>query len=194
MTIIYRKKRNPHIVAAGKAAARGELLTCDCPKCGNEAKVVEKHKDRATYKCVGCNELSTFTIAPDDVVKVPRTKKSTPGILIRDRSKEKNTTVDENVETEEITDNIETNLNTIREGMEKRSNLLFEYAGKDGNKTLRDVEPYKLMRNKKGELMLYAYCIAGNGIRTFKLSSIKSMSVSETEFKPRWIIEDNIKK
>ena len=194
MAIIYRRNRNPQLVAAGKKAARGETNTYNCPKCGNMSTMTEKYKDRATYKCDACGELATYTIDPGDVKKLHRTPKSPTGIIVRDKSKEKDATLVDTTQIEEIKGDVEGNLNIIRDGMEKRSNLMFEYKGKDGGKTLRDVEPYKLFRNKKGELVLYAYCIAGKGIRIFKLNSIKSIEVSQTEFKPRWVLEDKIKK
>ena len=193
MTIIYRKHRHPHLISAGRAAARGETSTFNCPTCGSVSKMVEKYKDRATYKCNACGELSTFTINPGDVKKLHKTQKNPTGILVRDRSKENKT---KNIETkpqEKVEGNIKENLNNIREGMKKRSNLMFEYIGKNGDKTLRDVEPYKLIVSKKGELILYAYCTVGKGIRTFKLNNIKGVEVSQTEFKPRWVLEDKIK-
>lgn len=166
-----------------------------CPNCGYEAKLIEIYKDRKVYKCTKCMEISTYTILPDKPNKTNKHKgkqKEIPGIIIRDRSKEKEK--DKKEHTKEDSDPPTTMLQEIERGMESTQILSFEYVTKDGKKSMRRVEPYKITKDASGNIILYAFCLEGGGIRVFKLNGMKNIKSMEYTFKPRWPIENEIKR
>lgn len=196
MAIIYHK-RHPHIVNNAKEAAKGKEEIHDCPQCGNEANIVEKYRDRATYKCTKCKAVSTYSIHPGDVQRIKKNNKY-KGVLVRDRSKEvKEKEIEdpkeENIEKKEQALERENTMGTIREAMSKVHLLKLNYVSKSGEKSNRSVEPYKIIRDRHGDIILYAYCVEKKGIRVFKLKGITGIKLTEESFDPRWALEDKLK-
>ena len=58
--------------------------------------------------------------------------------------------------------------------------------------TSRNVEPYKLVRNGNGDVIVYAYCLDKEGIRTFKLHNVSDLVLQDYTFTPRWDIVDQV--
>lgn len=197
---ILHKRRHPILVSrATQEASKADADMHSCPKCGNDAKLVEKYTDRSTYKCVKCKAESIYTRPPTDYKKI---KTSKGPIIVRDMSKQrrketKKPKEEEHREPEEDNDQtpkgmLET-VGTIRQGLESTSLLGFEYTDSKGQKSKRNVEGYKLAKNKNGELVLWGYCVENEGIRVFKLSKIRRLSKQPYTYKPRWPIEDRLK-
>lgn len=185
----------------GKEAAKGESDTTHCPNCGNIAKLIEKHRDRATYKCTKCNSINTFTRPPTDFERKQKTSPNQSMIVIRDKSKEekkekkeivaeKGTDVPEKG-TEEVP---KYTVDTIRKSLQHAKVMNFKYMDRNGTKSTRNVEPYKLMKQSNGEIILYAYCLDSEGIRTFKINRIRKIKQLSYQFKPRWPCEDKLGK
>ena len=198
MAILYSKmhriKKN-----AGKEAAKGESDTTHCPSCGNVSNLIEKHRDRATYKCTKCNAINTFTRPPTDYKNVQKNHPKQSMIVVRDRSKEnkkekkedvpKSETNDLKNETEEVP---KYTIDTIRKSLSHAKVMNFKYLDREGKKSARNVEPYKLVRNNNGEIILYAYCLDNEGIRTFKINRIRKVKQLSYQFEPRWPLEDKL--
>ena len=190
----------------GKEAAKGESDTTHCPNCGNEAKLIEKHRDRATYQCTKCNAINTFTRPPIDYERKHKSKPNQSLIVIRDKSKEaskeKNDLKNETTDLEKGTDDPKNGtedlpkytIDTLRKSLQHAKVVHFNYMDRDGKKSVRDVEPYKLVRNNNGEIILYAYCLANEGIRTFKINRIRKIKQLSYSFDPRWPLEDTLGK
>lgn len=191
MAVLY-KKRHPHKTSAGKQSASEEPGIHDCPQCGNQSKLIEQHRDRSTYKCIKCNAISTFTNLPGKPNKKYKKKGPAPGIVVRDRS-EKKAEEPEPVQTsDENTEAFSLNINTVNEGMVNTRKVSFEYIDTKGNRTVRDIEPYKLMKNRKGEIILYGFCKTSKGIRTFKLQRVFGVRLLDEVFEPRWAVENKL--
>jgi len=198
MAILYSKmnriKKNQ-----GKEAAKGESDTTHCPNCGNIAKLTEKHRDRATYKCTKCNAINTFTRPPTDYERVQKKSPNQSLIVVRDKSKEakkekkeavvKSETIDPKNGTEEVP---KYTIDTIRKSLQHAKVLNFNYMDRNGQKSARNVEPYKLIRQSDGAIILYAYCLESSGIRTFKINRIRKIKQLSYVFEPRWPLEDKL--
>lgn len=194
MAVFYSRKSK-----IKKEEARKEASNLDeevfCPLCGYEAKLIEIYQDRKSYKCTKCQKISTFTVLPKNAKtgKPKQRKEPEPkGILIRDRSKEvKKEQKEQKIEVE---DQEAPKMDPISNSMKNKNVLTFEYISKDGNKSVRSVEPYKVTKDKKGNIILYGFCLAGKGIRVFKLNGMKNIKSTEKPFKPRWPVEDGRRK
>ena len=206
MGILYSKmhriKKNK-----GKEAAKGETDTTHCPNCGNEAKLIEKHRDRATYQCTKCNAINTFTRPPTDYERKQKTKPKQSLIVIRDKSKEakgaskghkgqeesvpeNGTIVPKNETTEELP---RYTIDTIRKSLQHAKVLHFNYMDRNGQKSVRSIEPYKLERRANGDIVVWGYCLDNDGIRVFKINRIRKIKQLSYSFEPRWPIEDKLK-
>lgn len=201
MAILYSKmskiKKN-----RGKEAAKGESDTTHCPNCGNMSKLIEKHRDRATYRCIKCNAVNTFTRPPTDYERVQKNKPKQSIIVVRDKSKEAKKEKKEDV-AEKGTDISEKGtgeefpkytVDTIRKSLQHAKVLNFKYLDREGNKSTRNVEPYKIVRQSNGDILLYAYCLDSSGIRTFKINRIRKIKQLSYQFEPRWPLEDKLGK
>lgn len=82
--------------------------------------------------------------------------------------------------------NSEKRLGKITEAGNNTSLIKIKYKDKKGNITTRKVEPYKI----DGE-DFWAYDVAKDSIRRFKLNQIKSTVSLKTKYEPRWDIEMN---
>ncbi len=193
MTVLY-KKRHQIRKNAGKEAAKGENDTTHCPNCGNLSKLVEKYNDRATYKCTKCNAVNTFTRPPTDYEKIQKKNPKQSVIVVRDKSKkEKKEKKEEPKKEVSETDQIpKYTIETIRKSLQHAKMLNFNYMDRNGKKSTRNVEPYKLIRQAKGEIILYAYCVDSGAIRTFKINRIRKTRQLSYEFEPRWPMEDKL--
>jgi len=193
--MILYKRRQPNRTTAGREAAKaakGENDTTHCPNCGNLAELTEKYKDRATYKCIKCKAVNTFTRPPTDYERVQKNHPKQTVIVVRDKSKKEKKEEpkkEEDKETEKIPHHT---IDTIRKSLQHAKMLNFNYMDRNGNKSNRNVEPYKLVRKSNGEIILYAYCVDNGGIRTFKINRIRKAIQSSFVFEPRWPLEDNL--
>lgn len=75
-------------------------------------------------------------------------------------------------------------LETIKSGIEKQQLLRFDYSDNQGKKTLRTVEPYRLVL-KEISWYLQAFCLEREDFRTFKLSRISHLDLLAKDFTPR---------
>jgi len=197
---MYRIKKN-----AGKEAAKGAVDTTHCPNCGNIATLIEKHRDRATYKCTKCNAINTFTRPPTDYERKQKSKPNQSLIVIRDKSKEgKGATKGHKGHEEDVSEK-DTNepkkdtkevpkytIDTIQKSLAHAKVLNFNYMDRNGKKSARNVEPYKIVRESNGDIILWAYCLDNNGIRRFKINSIRKIKQLSYKFEPRWPLEDKL--
>jgi predicted DNA-binding transcriptional regulator YafY len=172
---------------------------------------VEKTEKGSMYQCKKCN--STSTLVPPNTNK-KKTKKSK--VLIRDRGGEihkENTEVGRlirNVQKEKAKQRAQeektkqktevkepkkfnNRIKAIKESMNNKKLLQFTYIDKNGNKSARVIEPYKIEKDGKGNIVLWGYCTEKEGIRRFVLKNISKMSESTYEFDPRWDIEFKLK-
>jgi hypothetical protein len=160
-----------------------------CPSCSGQLQLLESEDDKQTYVCTKCHDTSAFAKVPPYVEK--KTKEIKLGaITLRDRSNErkydyKNKGMSEN---KDVSAEI---LNTIRDAMSKSKLLQFTYRN-DKQATQRVVEPYKLALDGSKNVILYAYCTEGEGIRIFKLGKMEGVSTTEYDYKRRWGIEDKL--
>jgi hypothetical protein len=198
----YYKKRHKHTTRQGQINAGGSGATKVCPSCGHQADVQELYKDRATYKCTNCNAVNTFTRPPTDFERTkghrPKQEPSVP-IIVRDRSKENLEIMKKPEEKPEQPEprepeKVEGNINIIKTGMQENKRIIFDYMDSKGRKSNRTIEPYKLMRDKTGAIVLYAYCLEGKGIRKFKFTGIAGVQLLNDPFMPRWPVEDKLER
>lgn len=82
-------------------------------------------------------------------------------------------------------------LAAIRRAIEGTLELEFTYTDSEGRKTQRTAEPYSLIL-KAQKWYLYAWCRLRNDFRYFKVSRIGGLKTSETVFKPREVLADNL--
>lgn len=185
--MIIFKKRN---VLKQKLAESGAGRSC--PACGTFMEFVEGGKDRATYTCPGCKEVATFTNKPTGGNQPTKQQKG-KSFTLRDKSSKssKHPSTKPPVESQAVTD-VTDAVKTIRECMEDQNILLFEYNAHNAGFSARTVEPYKLTRDKTGDIVLYGFDIESEGIRIFKLSKMKNMEKQTFVYKPRWDLEDKL--
>jgi predicted DNA-binding transcriptional regulator YafY len=198
-----------------KELAKKELKTRKCPSCRREADAVEVKDDRIVYKCSNCGAVNTHTMSGAEYKEKPKDKKhKRSAFILRDRSEEMKEPSDksdrmegppksakdgdEKEKTEETPKDVEEKppagqtIDNIRESMKDQRILTFEYKSAKGVKSSRAVEPYKIERNKKGEIVLWAWCQEGGGIRQFKLSGVSATEIQEYPFEPRFGVEDKL--
>lgn len=198
MAIYLSKKRIGAKKHWGRKAAEDVSTTRTCPNCGEQADPYEIQKDRITYKCKKCRSVNTYTQMPGGDIsnKKPKKSKKLGAVTLRDRSKGEDKKVvatrskqkEDDIDEEEF----EKNIKSIQESMKDKKVLAFKYVDSKGNETARNVEPYKLTADKKGDIILYGFCLEGNGIRTFKLKRTADCSKTEYDFKPQFPIENTI--
>lgn len=81
---------------------------------------------------------------------------------------------------------VQERLKVIRNAIEDRKELEFQYTDSENKKTVRKVEPYSLIL-KGQKWYLYAWCLMRQGFRFFRLSRMRDISVPGTYFTPREI-------
>jgi hypothetical protein len=193
--VVYYKGKN-HI---SKALQHQELGTISCPHCGAQADVTDTKEDRITYRCSGCEAIIIQTVSPVDIKTKKAQKKKRDefrAIQVRERSEKKKGDKQEGPlkkeESQENRDIPSPTVPVIQGAMKHKRVLTIEYVSSKGSKSTRSVEPYKLEKNRKGEIVLWAYCHEGEGIRQFKLKGIVAADKSDYEYEPRWPIEDRL--
>lgn len=116
-------------------------------------------------------------------------QKKTEKVIVRDMSESKKVEVKDNsTQEKKVVEQSET-LKIISESMEKKCVIKFVYESHDEMKE-REVEPYKLMISNKGELTVYAFCRNANAIRAFTVSKIVGIQKTDTQYEPKWPIEN----
>lgn len=176
-----------------------------CLDCGASIKEVSKKENTSVYICTRCSTQITVESKKDLKNASPksagvsrtRTGKS-GGILVRDRSKEnmkkelneKEAVQDTNQEKPKEVNQVEENLKKIQASLKETKILQFTYVDSKGNKSVRSVEPYKIL-TKGNNVLLYGFCLEKNEIRTFSLGSIIDLDMQQFTFQPRWPIETN---
>jgi predicted DNA-binding transcriptional regulator YafY len=135
-------------------------------------------------RTLGQRDISRKRPAPG--TRVPQ--RPTEKVIIRDMSEKKNETKAEVPPEQRVVAQTET-MKIIAECMEKRFTLKFVYES-HGDMKEREVEPYKLMVSNKGELTVYAFCRSANAIRAFTVSKIVGIQKTETQYEPKWPIEN----
>jgi len=59
-----------------------------------------------------------------------------------------------------------------------------DYTNKNGEKSRRDLEPFALYANQKSEWVLVAFCRLRNDFRSFSLTNISSLTITDESFEP----------
>lgn len=190
MAILYKKNHPLKRVLAKKQAEEYEHAR-ECPECGGDLKLTEQKKDRNVYWCSKCNANSSFTNGPKKTKTEPRTKKM-GAITLRDKSTERNYTKEKLAPVYQKDDQPD-GLETLREAMGDSVIVSFAYHDRNGDKSTRNVEPYKISRDGFGNIVLYAYDLEKDGIRVFKLKNVAGITKQPYSYKPRWDVEDKIK-
>lgn len=80
--------------------------------------------------------------------------------------------------------NIHPYLTKIKTALNEKRLLSFMYSDRDSKKSIRKVEPYKLIL-KQSNWYLQGYCTSRKDLRTFKLSRISALEILEDTFHPR---------
>jgi len=190
---VYITRRHPYKIKAGVDAAKDAKDIDYCIRCGNEAILLEKYENENRFKCSKCSYHWAVAVGTELKGRKKNTGKNKSGILIRDMSKkDKEQKKKEDTETVNTAEEIQEIVKVIREGFAQKKVLTFEYEAQKSGKSTRSVEPYKLeIRNN--ELILWAYCLTGEGIRVFKLGNIKNILQSDFTYEPKWEIVDSVK-
>lgn len=189
MAIIYRKRGNlqSRVIQAQLDQA---IKDRKCPKCKVPCIEVKTDANTINMYCSRCG--SSIRLADAIVPEIPRKKEKNLGaITLRDRSDE--VAPKEEVQPDSRKD-VQKTVETVRKAFTDKRLIKFTYVAKDGTKSQRTVEGYKLARDGSGELILYGYCLDQENIRMFKLDKISVVEVSDMEYKPRWPVEDTLKK
>jgi predicted DNA-binding transcriptional regulator YafY len=155
-------------------------------------KLTEPGKDRNTFTCQACGSISTFTQAPDTSNSNTKPENKLSAITLRDKSTERIANKDQNKPKVLEKESIKSMIETIRKAMNATTLLSFDYLSGDNKKSSRNVEPYKLT-SRKGELILFAYDMDSEGIRTFKLRNMSYLENQPYAYKPRYDVEDKLK-
>jgi predicted DNA-binding transcriptional regulator YafY len=80
--------------------------------------------------------------------------------------------------------NMQPNLENIKKALNEKRCLSFEYSKRDGKKSNRIIEPYRLVL-KESNWYLQGYCDFRKDFRTFKLSRISALEILDDTFIPR---------
>jgi hypothetical protein len=83
----------------------------------------------------------------------------------------------------------QTFIETLRFAAASRLRVELHYRDLEGNVTRRAIEPYSLRRSQSGDVRLMAAQEADGQLRSFLLSGIISVSVTQRTFTPRYPIE-----
>jgi predicted DNA-binding transcriptional regulator YafY len=79
--------------------------------------------------------------------------------------------------------------NTIITAGRQLKTILLDYTEKDGsNEGPREIEPYSF-RTKGGQEYFFGFDTHKGGIRSFLITSINSIEITEKTYEPRWPVE-----
>jgi predicted DNA-binding transcriptional regulator YafY len=185
--MFYYKKRGKRKKQLANEKITQHIREMSCPSCKGHMKLIEAGTDRDTLVCTQCNAVHTFTVAPNARKQSDTTELGS--LTLRNRSKETNTP-----NKCEPTQGYQDTLDVIRKCMDDTKILSFNYISVNGKKSARQVEPYKLSRDANGDVVLFAYDIEASSIKVFKLNGIGKLSIQDFDYKPRWDIEDKLRK
>jgi hypothetical protein len=181
----YYKHKSKNKTAMAEKTIRA-LQERTCPSCREQLTISESGVDRDTFVCEKCKSISTFTKLPDIIKK----EKVTELGMLKIREQPKKEKPKEGADNKPTaTDEI---IVGIRECLSTNNLASFYYTATDGTTKLRNAEPYKLMKDKNGEIIMYAYDLDGEGIRVFKLRAMTRFAKQDFTYKPRWEIEDKL--
>ncbi|MCL2364911.1 MAG: YafY family transcriptional regulator [Defluviitaleaceae bacterium] len=79
--------------------------------------------------------------------------------------------------------------NDLKTGILERRIVAFEYFNTQGERSLRRAEPMQLWFKSRA-WYIKAYCLDKNGMRLFKLSRIKNLTLTQDTFTERIILEE----
>lgn len=207
MVIIYPKK--------GKKPSRPKVRNCQ--GCQASMGVLFEDEEKIVYRCGICKGEASITkeerALNSGSKKKPKDSYLDKYIKLRDRSKEKKNIDEEQHKTEKTgaldestnkkeeeqteekkPEGIPDKVRNIKDGMDNKKIIAFQYVSKSGKKSTRAVEPYKIEKDARGNIILWAYCTEGEGIRRFVFSSMSKISNTKYDFKPKWPIEYKLKK
>lgn len=80
-------------------------------------------------------------------------------------------------------------MSILKNSIEERRLVLFQYKNNKGEDKVREVEPYKLLL-KNGTWYLDGYCMEKNDFRRFRLIRMKNLKESDTKFLKRKYIRN----
>jgi predicted DNA-binding transcriptional regulator YafY len=80
--------------------------------------------------------------------------------------------------------NLQNNIEKIKNALNEKKIISFDYYDRDGKKSNRKVEPYRLIL-KESNWYLQSYCSFRQDFRIFKLSRISQLQILDDEFTPR---------
>lgn len=80
--------------------------------------------------------------------------------------------------------NMQSNLEKIKNALDEKKYLSFEYFNRSGKKSSRKIEPYRLVL-KESHWYLQGYCPSKEDFRIFKLSRILELEILDDTFSPR---------
>lgn len=155
-----------------------------CPSCGGHLMMGNDQSDKLKGTCQACHAEIVVSGATKQPAALP---KATRGITIRDRSDERQS---KPVKPKAVL-GIDANLQIVRQAMNEKKLLSFNYTDSNGNVTSRTVEPYKLSK-RNGSIILFGYCIEKEGIRSFNFNAMVGLNLQSYVFEPRWEIEDKL--
>lgn len=80
--------------------------------------------------------------------------------------------------------NVEAYIKVIKKALNESKILSFQYINHSGNKTTRQVEPYKLVL-KSSQWYFHGYCYERKDFRLFKLTRLSHLKIETNTFLPR---------
>ena len=86
------------------------------------------------------------------------------------------------------TNNVNSNLKTIKSAIDKNKILSFRYEDRQRKKSLRKIEPYRIIL-KGTDWYVEGYCLFRDDFRYFKLSRLSGLKITPKSFIPRDIPE-----
>ena len=182
---VYRKQSEKRAQLA-KQQAKEYQEKRKCPGCSGTLVLTETGKDRNSYVCEKCNAVCTFTLTLPEAKKGKETKLQL--LTIRDKSKSESDKPD--ISNEEIDAACE----VIRESMDGARLLTFTYVNRQGKRSTKTVEPYKLAKDGSGNPILYGFCTESEGTRMYKIVNMFKLEIQSFTFKPKWDMEDKLAK
>lgn len=190
---VYFKRRISHTKQNAIKESKKNKQKYFCPYCGNKTESTEEYNDRTIFKCSKCLKTSCIN---KNFNESKQQKQQSSLIMIRDKSQDKKDQkiLAENKYSQDLSTknkDITQQINVIKQSMEEKRLLSFTYINRNG-KQYKTVEPYKLLKNNKNEVILYGQCTEKNEIRMYKVSNISNLNILEYEYKPKWDIENQL--
>lgn len=80
-------------------------------------------------------------------------------------------------------------LDAIADAARRLCTVIIQYSDAKGVTTTREVEPYSLRPGKAGSTRFFAFDIAKQQIRGFRLDRISQATSTENPYTPQWVVE-----